>query len=326
MEKALLQEMIRDREISIQFLEKKLEIYNDRANRLRQDQEEMVESKKTKREEHRAELMKLWKDYDGLLCRYQDARDALDTKKLQPQKKGKGGAAAGAGAQQGQEPPGQFLEVYHEIMLDVVIAADKDPLANGGADPNNQVVRMQAQLCKAMHGMGIMETQRQLTKGQVEQIQKKAKDVVPEMIEAKSHVELKMVNDLIFADNSKREIESKRNVQHETFSKERNDLMDKIERQIDEAINNENNGDNAENDLEEEEAKEELQGILQEGREEMERLEKLIKDKEAKVEELKISAAMAQGQDVVDDIVTSIAEEFADGDGSGDDDSATGSY
>eukprot|EP00536_Pseudo-nitzschia_multiseries_P002844 jgi/Psemu1/252050/estExt_Genewise1Plus.C_390101 len=322
MEKALLHEMIRDREISIQFLEKKLAIYKDRAERLQKQMEEMVESKKTKREEHRAELMKLWKEYDGFLCQYQDARDALDTKR---KSQGKSPGKDAAKQQQAQE---QALQVYSEIMMSVVQETNKQLGINGGAsaDASSHVIRMQSQLCKAMHGMGIMETQRQMTKGQMEQIQKKAKDVVPEMIEEKSHVELKMVNDLIFADNSKREIESKRNLQHETFFKERNDLMEKIERQIYEALKSENaNGDNAENDAEEEEAKEELQGILQEGRQEMERLEKLIKDKEAKVEELKISAAMAQGQDVVDDIVTSIAEEFADGDGSGDEDE-TGSY
>lgn len=336
MEEALLNEMIRDREILIQFLKKKVAGQEKKAKSLGERLAETAETKHAKRTEHRAELMMLWKEYDGLLCRYQDAKDSLDSKrqlllqqqlinKRKKEKHNNRNKTEADQQQQEEEEPqiGPDIELYNEIMKDVVLEANK---ASGKTSSNssNYVVRMQSQLCKAMHGMGIMETQRQMTKGQMEQIQKKANDVLPEMIEEKSHVELKMVNDLIFADNGKREVESKRNLQHETFFKEKNDLMEKIERQIyeaeDEAKNNGNNdGDNDENDAAEEEAaKEELQGILQEGKTEMERLEKLIRDKESKVEELKISAAMAQGQDVVDDIVTSIAEEFADGDGSGD--------
>lgn len=331
MEEALLNEMIRDREITIQFLEKKVAGQVEKAKCLGERQIKTAETKQTNRTEHRAELMTLWKQYDGLLCRYQDAKDALDSKRqllLQQQliskrKKDKHNNRNKTGANEQQEEEeepqiGPDIEVYNEIMKDVVLVANKES-GKTGSNSSNYVVRMQSQLCKAMHGMGIMETQRQMTKGQMEQIQKKARDVLPEMIEEKSHVELKVVNDLILADNEKREVESKRNLQHEAFFKEKNDLMEKIERQIyeaeAEAEAGNSDGDNDENDAAEEEAaKEELQGILQEGKTEMERLEKLIKDKEAKVEELKISAAMAQGQDVVDDIVTSIAEEFADGD------------
>lgn len=310
-----MQEMIRDREIAIQFLEKKIAVKDDRAERLKQLQVKTNESKLKKRQEHRAELMTLWKDYDAVLCRYQDAKDLLDMRQKQQQQ------SNDTDGQQEQNQGGSDAEIYNEIMNDVVEQVDRD-LANGGAadSSSSYVVRMQSELCKAMHGMGIMETQRQMTKGQMELAQKKAKDVFPEIREEKSHVELKMVNSLILAADEKREVEGKSRQQHEIFYKEKNDLMEKIERQIDEAINNAegNDGNNTENDAEEEEAKEELQGILQEGRAEMERIEKLIKEKQAKVEELKISAAMAQGQDVVDDIVTSIAEEFADGNESGD--------
>lgn len=306
MEKALLEEMIRDREICIQFLEKKVAGQDERAKLLRNQHDQLSAQKEKDREEHRSQLMELWKNYDGVLSRYQDAKDELDTKKQQQQE--------GTG-----ERIGPDITVYQEIMRDVSTAVD----GNGSGD-SNYVVKMQSQLCKAMHGMGVMETQRQMTKGQVEHIQKKAKDVITEMREEQSSVELKMVNDLIFADNSKREVDSKRNLQHKTFSKQKIDLMEKIERQLDEA--NENDGDgNAENDEEEEEAKEELREVLRQGKEEMERLVKLTKETEEKVEALKIKASLAQGQDVVKDIVTNIEEEFAEQEGSGDEGSE-GSY
>lgn len=311
----MLQEMIRDREICIQFLEKKQAGQEERAKRLKKVHDEVSEAKLKDREAHRSELMQLWRNYDGLLCRYQDAKDELDTKRQQQQQDN---------SEQGSRQIGPSIDAYTEIMKDVVMSAEKSPESSGSGD-SNYVVRMQSQLCKAMHGMGVMETQRQMTKGQMEHIQKKAKDVVTDMVEEQSSVELKMVNDLIFADNSKREVDGKRTLQMETYSKQKHDLMEKIERQLDEANENDGDGD-AENDEEEEEAKEELREVLQEGREEMERLKKLNKETEEKVEALKIKAAMAQGQDVVKDIVTSIEEEFAEREGSGDEESHDGSY
>lgn len=268
--------------------------------------------------------MQLWKNYDGLLSPYQDAKDELDTKRQQQQDNGNANANTN-GDGEGPRQVGPSMIVYTEIMKDVVKLAEKSPSESNVSGDSNYVVRMQSQLCKAMHGMGVMETQRQMTKGQMEHIEKKAKDVVTDMVEEQSEVELKMVNDLIVADTSKREIVSKQTLQRQSFSKQKNDLMEKIERQFEEA--NENDGDgNDENDEEKEEAKEELREVLKEGRQEMERLEKLNKETEEKLEALKIKAALAQGQDVVKDIVTSIEEEFAEREGSGDDNSDGGSY
>ena len=306
----MLQEMIRDREICIQFLGKKVAGQDERAKILKKLRDEISAAKEKHREEHRSQLMELWKEYDSLLCRYQDAKDELDTKKQQQQKDSDN---------EGRERIGPDITVYQDIMKEVATATDP----NGSGD-SSYVVKMQSQLCKAMHGMGVMETQRQMTKGQTEHIQKKAKDVVTDMVEEQSNVELKMVNDLILADNSKREVDNKRTLQHETFSKRKSDLMEKLERQLDEA-NEEDSNENAENGEEEEEAKEELKEVLQQGREEMKRLEKLNKEAEEKVEALKIKAALAQGQDVVKDIVTNIEEEFAEREGSGDEGSE-GSY
>mmetsp|Transcript_20018 Transcript_20018/g.41241 ORF Transcript_20018/g.41241 Transcript_20018/m.41241 type:complete len:310 (+) Transcript_20018:326-1255(+) len=309
MEKALLQEMVRDREICIQFLEKKLAGQEEKAKLLKKENEKISERKQKDREVQRSALMQLWKSYDGILSRYQDLKDALDTRRQQQQEPSNG---------EGSQPLGPTLETYIEIMK--AVPSDE---SNGSEDTSNYVVKMQSQLCKAMHGMGVMETQRHMTKGQTELILKKAKDVLTEMREEQSNVELKMVNDLIVADTSKREVDSKRTLQHKDYSKQKSDLMEKIERQLDEAT--ENDGE-AENDETLEEAKEELKEVLEEGQQETEKLEKQNAEAEEKIEALKIKAALAQGQDVVKDIVTSIEEEFAEREGSDDEGSDDGSY
>mmetsp|Transcript_19541 Transcript_19541/g.40275 ORF Transcript_19541/g.40275 Transcript_19541/m.40275 type:complete len:338 (+) Transcript_19541:377-1390(+) len=337
MEEALLQEMIRDREIAIEFLEKGIAFQDDRARRMKTRKEEFMQQKQKEHEEHRAELMQLWRDYDGLLCRYQEAKDELDAKRQQQLEQHQQQQQAADNSNnnnddegEAPQPVGLNILTYNEIMKSVVesggVSSTEDGSSSTTTSSSTYVIRMQSQLCKAMHGMGIMETQRQLTKRQMEHILKKAKDVITEMVEQQSEVELQMVNELIVTDTSKREVDAKKTKQHKDFSKQKNDLMDKIERQFEEQAKNGNDdAGSAENDEEEEAAKEEIKEILQEGNAEMERLSKLNKEAEEKIEALKIKAAMAQGQDVVHDIVTSIAEEFAM-DESGDEDSDGGSY
>ena len=109
MEKALLQEMIRDREICIQFLEKRVTGQEKKAERLKKEHGEISETKQTERETRRAELMQLWKDYDGILSRYQDLKDELDTRKQQQQQdNGEISETLGLG-----------LDTYIEIMKNV---------------------------------------------------------------------------------------------------------------------------------------------------------------------------------------------------------------
>mmetsp|Transcript_49704 Transcript_49704/g.56235 ORF Transcript_49704/g.56235 Transcript_49704/m.56235 type:complete len:136 (+) Transcript_49704:701-1108(+) len=127
------------------------------------------------------------------------------------------------------------------------------------------------------------------------------------MVEEKSQAELKLVNELIVADNLRQEVETKRKLQHDSFFKEKYDLMEKIERQ------NKASNDSFDNEeVDNEEEKEELRKILEQGKEEIKRLEHENKERTKELEALKEKAAIAQGQDVVDDIVTSIAEEFAE--------------
>ena len=301
MEEDLLQEMIRDRELSITFSKKKISDQDEKDIRLRKQQIAIGLTVATNREEYRTELAALRQKYGEYLRQYHDTKDALDTKRQQQQQNG------------GSTTKAPGLHVYSEIMNAVDTNASS---GNAGTDSSsNYVVRMQSQLCKAMHGMGIMETQLQLTRKQTELYKKKSKDVTTDMVEEKSQVELKIVNELIVADTSRQEVETKHKTQHDSFFKEKYDLLEKIERQNEQAAaNNEDNSDDDDDEEEEDnpEDKEELTGMLEHGKEEIERLERKNEETATKLEELKIKAAIAQGQDVVDDIVTSIAEEFAE--------------
>jgi hypothetical protein len=152
--------------------------------------------------------------------------------------------------------------------------------------------------------MGMVETQLQLTTAQQEYFQKALKDVRTGMIEEKTQVELKLMNDLVLADTARREVEIRCKELTDRFIAEKDQLMEKIERQNEEP----EDGQDAEEDDEEE--KEELKEILSQGREEIERLVKENKAELERLEELKQKVALSKGQDIVDEIVTSIAEEF----------------
>ena len=118
----MLQEMARDREICIRFLKKKLEGQDKKAKLLKKEFDEISERKEKEHEANRSQLMQLWKDYDGMLCRYQDAKDELDTRR---QQQGNG---------DGEESQ-QSTNVYTETMKEVVIPAEKTTeVSNGSGD------------------------------------------------------------------------------------------------------------------------------------------------------------------------------------------------
>ena len=76
------------------------------------------------------------------------------------------------------------------------------------------------------------------------------------------------MNDLIMADNAKREVDNKRQSMIDSFTKEKDALMEKLEKQQEEAEKDED-----EKEEDDDEEKEELQEILTQGREEIERME-----------------------------------------------------
>jgi hypothetical protein len=240
MEEELLQGMIRDRETQIKMIETKIEEQKKKMERVQMDRVKVTHVQQEQNVQQTKDLEVLLKQFKTVQRDYREAKDRLDMKKQQQQQQAMGGAAISSST----APMG--LHVYHEIMKSVA-----------SSERNNEssyVLRMQAQLCKAMHSMGMMETQLQLTTLQQEQTQKAMKDVITSMVEEKSQVELKLMNELVLADNARREVQVKVKEQSEAFIKQKDDLMEKIERQ--------NDLEEEEQESDNEEEKEELKEIL----------------------------------------------------------------
>ncbi|KAL3899872.1 MAG: hypothetical protein SGARI_006367 [Bacillariaceae sp.] len=297
MEEELLQGMIRDRETQIKLIEGKLEEQKKKMERVQLARVEVTNLHQSQKVEYTKDWEAHMRQYKVVLRDYRASKDSLDMKKQQ-QQQALGGAAvsSAASSQSSSVVSGPGLHVYNDIMKSVATSPE--------SNDSSYVLRMQAQLCKAMHSMGMMETQLQTTTAQQEQTQKAMKDVITAMVEEKSQIELQLMNDLVMADVGRQEVETKVKDQAEAFIKEKDVLMEKIERQ------NEPENSDEEQEEDDEEEKEELQEILTQGREEMERLEKENKEQQEELDALKEKVAQAQGQDIADEIVTSIAEEF----------------
>jgi len=157
------------------------------------------------------------------------------------------------------------------------------------ADPS-YVMRMQAQLCKGMHSMGIVATQFELAQKHNDSMVKFQKDNLSKITEEKSSFEIELLNDLMKADTEKREVEDELNSRRDEIRKE----IENIEKQIEENEDSEDDyseEEEAEDDEEEEEAKKELMKILQGRKDEIVNLEAAIEQQKETIEELEAQAA-----------------------------------
>jgi hypothetical protein len=269
MEEELLEEMIRDRVTQISWIEKKVVEQTKKFERVRFDLEEIRGNIKTGTVEHGMEMEQVVQLHEKVLMDYKEAKEVLDMKKQQQ---------------------GSQLHLYNEVMKSVGTPESRD---------SSYVTRMQAQLCKAMHSMGMVETQLALVTNQSEILQKYLKDTMTETVEEKAMVELQIMNDLMMVDNVRREAETKTKALKEGYMAEKGALVDRIEREKEEPP-----------EEDDDEEKEELMEILSQGREEIERMERENKEELEKLEALKLKVGEIKGGDFVEDIVTSIAEEF----------------
>ena len=170
---------------------------------------------------------------------------------------------------------------------------------------SSYVIRMQAQLCKAMHSMGMLETQLAMASAHSAEWQNYLKHTITVTTEEKSQVELELMNDLIMADIARREVETKHKKMIDSFSSLKDSFLEKIEKQQEEAEKDE---EQKEEDDDEEKA--ELQEILTQGRDEIQRVEAENKEELVRLEELKAKVAAIRGETFVEELVASIAEEF----------------
>ena len=270
-----MQEMIRDRQSQIKAVQSKIELQTTKVDRVRESLEKVREGYSKEHVDHTLQLEKLQEDYSKAVKDLKAGLENLDMKK--------------------QHTAAQ-LHLYNEIMKAIVVPVEGD---------SSYVLRMQAQLCKAMHSMGMLDAQLAMIETVSTDRQKYLKEVVTRTTEEKSHVELQLMNGLIMGGDALREVEEKHRAMVDEFTADKDALLEKIERQQDK-----DDDDDEEEEEDDEEEKAELQEILDQGREELERLEKENKEELNTLEELKSKVASIRGEPFVDELVATLAEEY----------------
>jgi len=167
----------------------------------------------------------------------------------------------------------------------------RDELNN---DPS-YVMRMQAQLCKAMHSMGINDHQLEVVEKHADALIKYYKDQITLETDEKTKRELTLMNELMGLDTEKRDLETEFTEKLDAIFKE----CEALERQIkgnrdSDEESDEEEDETEEEDEEEKEAKEELMNLLTERRTEIERLEQEQEEKEELIAEMEEQLQDAQ--------------------------------
>lgn len=181
------------------------------------------------------------------------------------------------------------------------------------ASDAQNVMRLQAQLCKAMHSVSIVDHQHEMLMAHNETLLKLQKEELAKQSEDKARIEQSVLNDLVMRDTEVRGVENKLKGELDSIYKE----MDAIREQLDDSDSEDENneGEPKEDEEEEEEeeldeeekaAKEEMMKVLQERKQEIERLEKEIEEREELVEDLQMRAGEEQAPE--DSRKTSITE------------------
>ena len=172
MEEALLKEMVSERDKKIAQLRAAVDEHNAKLfakqRQLEQVQDESSESKL----QYRRTIASLVKKRDEGLHKIQ---------KIEKEVRNQNGS----------------LHVYADILKEA---------APESVD-SSYVVRMQSQLCKAMHSMGILEHQLAIVNTISSEVVKSQKEAITSVVDEKSAMELEVMNELMAIDDAKREIE-----------------------------------------------------------------------------------------------------------------------
>lgn len=157
-------------------------------------------------------------------------------------------------------------------------------------DDPSYVMRMQAQLCKAMHSMGITDHQMELVEKHSEAIIKAEKETLSQCTDEKTQSELKSMNDLMAIDIQQREAKAGFESRLGEIFAEQEVLTKQIQEShdSDDDTEPEDDDDDEEEELDEEEkqAKEEMMRVLTERKQEIVRLEKEKEENEDTISEL----------------------------------------
>jgi len=252
MERELLRDMIQDRDRRIASIRRKMEIQEEKMSRFKRELALIKERRMISEIAHIEQLTQLMEDKE----RGEKALDRLqqDLKKQQ----------------------GDSLQLYAEVIK-------KDASKIPEATDSSYVMRMQAQLCKCMHSMGIVENQMELVKETCEELIKSLKDAITKTMEEKSQVELKFMNELVMTDNERQDLEKELKERLEQLRNQISHIEERLE-DIEDA-KEDDSGD--EDDEEEESEKNGMRKELRERSEEIEALQQEIAEQKEQIDELK---------------------------------------
>jgi chromosome segregation ATPase len=160
------------------------------------------------------------------------------------------------------------------------------------ADPSpGHVMQMQAQLCKAMHSMGITDHQFKIAKMQSDQFIKMNRDELTALTEEKTKIELELMNELMKEDTEKRRVEAELLKQLDAIQKDVQAIQEQLEEneesENDDEADDDEPKETEEDDQEMKDAKQELMKMLQKQREKIHNLEKENKFQERRIARLK---------------------------------------
>lgn len=254
MEAELLKEMIDDREQCIAKIKRKSEEQLEKETRLKHELDEVQEKSTSQKIEYQTVKA-------DLLHKRQQVTEKLEA------------------VQRSLQEQGNSIKGYASVIQQEQVG------------DSSYVMRMQAQLCKAMHSMGIMDHQMELAKRHADTICKLQRDALSTMTEEKSQMELELMNSLMKADTERRDVETELKSKFDAIQKD----IDAVVRQIeenkdsdeDESESESNNRDESEEeDPEEKEMKEELMQLLRDKKAEIERLEGEMEKQAETIEEM----------------------------------------
>jgi hypothetical protein len=102
--------------------------------------------------------------------------------------------------------------------------------ANSTRVESSYVLRLQAQLCGAMHGLGVMESQLALVKDNCSGLIRSMKEDLSHMVDDRTRREIELMNGLARVDNEKRVM----SIDMEKRIKEREELLDQVREEYEE--------------------------------------------------------------------------------------------
>ena len=205
-ERSLLKSMVADRDAQIASLTHQLHSTTDALREIQREVTSRSVARKQQREEHSTTISKLKDEHTEqrrLLAKYESSIKSTSGA-------GKGGGGGG----------GLRIHEYTALMRS----------ANSSQVESSYVLGLQAQLCRAMHGLGVMESQLALVKENCSGLIKYMKEDLCHMVDERTCREIELMNTLAKADSEKRAMAQDMEVK----IREREELLDQVREEYEE--------------------------------------------------------------------------------------------